>query len=121
MYILLDLSISMNDKDMRPTRWVLHYFFFFTLCLFLLADIQDSTSWPGVGVCRWDLTLQYLRGFVMEWFDQNPLGQVRQAVISRSSFWNLADQLALLIDRYYRTAERVGRDDHRDGRRVIFG
>jgi hypothetical protein len=57
----------------------------------------------------------------MEWFDQNPLGQVRQAVISRSSFWNLADQLALLIDRYYRTAERVGRDDHRDGRRVIFG
>lgn len=22
------------------------------------------------------MTLQYLRGFVMEWFDQNPLGQV---------------------------------------------
>ena len=28
---------------------------------------------------RWDLTLQYLRGFVMEWFDQNPLGQVSSA------------------------------------------
>ena len=54
----------------------------------------------------------------MEWFDQNPLGQVRQAVILNSSFCHRADQLALLIDRYYRTAERVGRDDHRDGRQV---
>lgn len=25
---------------------------------------------------RFDLTLQYLRAFVTEWFDQNPLGQV---------------------------------------------
>jgi len=25
---------------------------------------------------RFELTLQYLRSFVVEWFDQNPLGQV---------------------------------------------
>lgn len=54
----------------------------------------------------------------MEWFDQNPLGQVRQAVVSKSTFCNLAEQSALLIDWYYRTPERAGRDDHRDGRQV---
>lgn len=26
---------------------------------------------------RFDLTLEYVREFVSEWFDQNPLGQVR--------------------------------------------
>jgi hypothetical protein len=52
----------------------------------------------------------------MEWFDQNPLGQVRQAEIPELSCCKRAEQLALLIDWYYRTAERVGRDDHRDGR-----
>ena len=25
---------------------------------------------------RWEVTLQYLRGYIGEWFDQNPLGQV---------------------------------------------
>jgi hypothetical protein len=42
--IILDLSSSMMDRDMRPTRF--------------------------------DLTLQYTREFVTEWFDQNPLGQI---------------------------------------------
>ena len=27
-------------------------------------------------MCRWEVTLQYLRSYVTEWFDQNPLGQV---------------------------------------------
>ncbi|KAI5453197.1 hypothetical protein NCC49_006225 [Naganishia albida] len=44
MYILFDLSSSMAEKDLRPSRF--------------------------------DLTLQYLRAFVTEWFDQNPLGQI---------------------------------------------
>ncbi|KAI0318465.1 Ssl1-like-domain-containing protein [Amylostereum chailletii] len=44
LVLLLDLSASMTDRDMRPTRF--------------------------------DLTLQYAREFVTEWFDQNPLGQV---------------------------------------------
>ena len=25
---------------------------------------------------RFDLTLQYTREFILEWFDQNPLGQI---------------------------------------------
>lgn len=44
LILLLDLSSSMMDRDMRPTRF--------------------------------DLTLQYTREFVTEWFDQNPLGQI---------------------------------------------
>jgi transcription initiation factor TFIIH subunit 2 len=44
MFIVVDLSESMRDKDFRPDRF--------------------------------QLTLQYLRAFVVEWFDQNPLGQV---------------------------------------------
>ncbi|TXT04352.1 hypothetical protein VHUM_04119 [Vanrija humicola] len=44
MFIIVDLSESMRDKDFRPSRF--------------------------------ELTLQYLRAFVVEWFDQNPLGQV---------------------------------------------
>ncbi|CAK9780142.1 TFIIH basal transcription factor complex, subunit SSL1 [Cutaneotrichosporon oleaginosum] len=44
MFIVVDLSESMRDKDFRPDRF--------------------------------QLTLQYLRSFVVEWFDQNPLGQV---------------------------------------------
>ncbi|ORX39429.1 Ssl1-like-domain-containing protein [Kockovaella imperatae] len=44
MFIILDLSESMRDKDFRPTRW--------------------------------EVTLQYLRGYIGEWFDQNPLGQI---------------------------------------------
>lgn len=44
LIILIDLSSSMMDRDMRPTRF--------------------------------DLTLEYAREFVSEWFDQNPLGQI---------------------------------------------
>nr|GAT60526.1 predicted protein [Mycena chlorophos] len=44
LVILLDLSTSMLDRDMRPTRF--------------------------------DLSLQYAREFIVEWFDQNPLGQI---------------------------------------------
>ena len=44
MVVILDLSASMLDRDMRPTRF--------------------------------DLTLEYTRAFVTEWFDQNPLGQI---------------------------------------------
>ncbi|KAF8893825.1 Ssl1-like-domain-containing protein [Infundibulicybe gibba] len=44
LVLLLDLSASMTDRDMRPTRF--------------------------------DLTLQYARDFIKEWFDQNPLGQI---------------------------------------------
>ncbi|KAF8630626.1 hypothetical protein AX15_002778 [Amanita polypyramis BW_CC] len=44
LILLLDLSTSMMDRDMRPTRF--------------------------------DLMLQYVREFVVEWFDQNPLGQI---------------------------------------------
>lgn len=44
LILLLDLSVAMMDRDMRPTRF--------------------------------DLSLQYAREFVVEWFDQNPLGQI---------------------------------------------
>ncbi|TFK25669.1 TFIIH basal transcription factor complex, subunit SSL1 [Coprinopsis marcescibilis] len=44
LIIILDLSQSMMDRDIRPTRF--------------------------------DLTLQYTREFITEWFDQNPLGQI---------------------------------------------
>lgn len=44
LILVLDLSASMTDRDMRPTRF--------------------------------DLTLQYAREFIAEWFDQNPLGQI---------------------------------------------
>ncbi|KII92093.1 hypothetical protein PLICRDRAFT_102431 [Plicaturopsis crispa FD-325 SS-3] len=44
LILLLDLSASMMDRDMRPNRF--------------------------------DLTLEYAREFVTEWFDQNPLGQI---------------------------------------------
>ncbi|KAF7296112.1 VWFA domain-containing protein [Mycena kentingensis (nom. inval.)] len=44
LVLLLDLSSSMLDRDMRPTRF--------------------------------DLSLQYAREFIVEWFDQNPLGQI---------------------------------------------
>ncbi|KZS86910.1 TFIIH basal transcription factor complex, subunit SSL1 [Sistotremastrum niveocremeum HHB9708] len=44
LILILDLSASMLDKDMRPSRF--------------------------------DLTLEYARAFITEWFDQNPLGQI---------------------------------------------
>ncbi|THU95631.1 TFIIH basal transcription factor complex, subunit SSL1 [Dendrothele bispora CBS 962.96] len=44
LVLIIDLSSSMMDRDMRPTRF--------------------------------GLTLQYAREFILEWFDQNPLGQM---------------------------------------------
>ncbi|WVQ84537.1 hypothetical protein IAT38_006691 [Cryptococcus sp. DSM 104549] len=44
MFIILDLSESMLDKDYRPTRF--------------------------------ECILEYLKTYVVEWFDQNPLGQI---------------------------------------------
>lgn len=44
LILLIDLSASMLDRDMRPHRY--------------------------------GLALQYARDFVLEWFDQNPLGQI---------------------------------------------
>lgn len=44
LILVLDLSASMLDRDMRPTRF--------------------------------DLMLEYARAFILEWFDQNPLGQI---------------------------------------------
>ena len=44
LVLVLDLSQSMLDRDMRPTRF--------------------------------DLMLEYSRAFIVEWFDQNPLGQI---------------------------------------------
>ncbi|KAK7472812.1 hypothetical protein VKT23_000919 [Stygiomarasmius scandens] len=44
LVLIIDLSASMMDRDMRPTRF--------------------------------GLTLQYAREFILEWFDQNPLGQM---------------------------------------------
>ncbi|KDQ53543.1 hypothetical protein JAAARDRAFT_39229 [Jaapia argillacea MUCL 33604] len=44
LILILDLSSSMLDRDMRPNRF--------------------------------DLTLEYAREFIVEWFDQNPLGQI---------------------------------------------
>ncbi|KAK8853359.1 hypothetical protein IAR55_004063 [Kwoniella newhampshirensis] len=44
LFLILDLSESMNDKDYRPTRF--------------------------------EVILGYLRSYVVEWFDQNPLGQI---------------------------------------------
>lgn len=44
VFIIIDLSESMLDKDYRPTRF--------------------------------EVILGYLRTYVVEWFDQNPLGQI---------------------------------------------
>ncbi|RXK41465.1 transcription initiation factor TFIIH subunit 2 [Tremella mesenterica] len=49
MFIILDLSESVLDKDFRPSRF--------------------------------ELTLQYMRSYVVEWFDQNPLGQIGMIIM----------------------------------------
>ena len=58
MFIIIDLSESMRDKDFRPSRWVSPY-----------------SEAARLMRRRWDVTLQYIRSYVTEWFDQNPLGQ----------------------------------------------
>ena len=62
LFVILDLSESMQDKDFRPSRCGVN-------------DWQISVRNVDVAV-RWEVTLQYLRGYVAEWFDQNPLGQM---------------------------------------------
>ena len=42
--LVIDLSTSMAERDLRPSRF--------------------------------DLSLEYSREFITEWFDQNPLGQI---------------------------------------------
>ncbi|KAG8977398.1 hypothetical protein FRC05_001796 [Tulasnella sp. 425] len=44
LVLMIDLSRSMTDRDLRPSRF--------------------------------DLSLEYARAFISEWFDQNPLGQI---------------------------------------------
>ena len=51
LVLILDLSASMTDRDMRPSRF--------------------------------ELALQCSREFIVEWFDQNPLGQI--AVVAMRS------------------------------------
>lgn len=63
VFIIIDLSESMLDKDYRPTRYVL------------------QVPGPGGGrdtdlLTRFEVILGYLRTYVVEWFDQNPLGQI---------------------------------------------
>ncbi len=59
MFIILDLSESMRDKDFRPTR-----------------QVRFERYISMLMTSRWEVTLLYLRTYVIEWFDQNPLGQV---------------------------------------------
>jgi transcription initiation factor TFIIH subunit 2 len=62
--ILLDLSDTMTEKDLRPSRSVI--------------DPPPTFGKASTySLLRFDLTLEYVREFVAEWFDQNPLGQVR--------------------------------------------
>ncbi|KAJ6499215.1 Ssl1-like-domain-containing protein [Mycena sanguinolenta] len=76
LVLLLDLSTSMLDRDMRPTRF--------------------------------DLTLQYAREFIVEWFDQNPLGQIgvvgmRAGIgerVGEMSAGNPQDVLKAIADRH---------------------
>ncbi|KAJ9102428.1 hypothetical protein QFC21_002828 [Naganishia friedmannii] len=44
--------------------------------MYILFDLSSSMSEKDLRPNRFDLTLQYLRAFVTEWFDQNPLGQI---------------------------------------------
>ncbi|BEI92047.1 uncharacterized protein CcaverHIS019_0408670 [Cutaneotrichosporon cavernicola] len=44
--------------------------------MFIVVDLSESMRDMDFRPDRFQLTLQYLRSFVVEWFDQNPLGQV---------------------------------------------
>lgn len=65
MFLIIDLSDSMRDRDFRPNRQV----------PFQEGHADgggEKADEPG----RFELTLQYVRTYIVEWFDQNPLGQV---------------------------------------------
>jgi transcription initiation factor TFIIH subunit 2 len=68
--ILLDLSDTMTEKDLRPSRSVIDPPPTF-------GKASTYSLIPSPLLLRFDLTLEYVREFVAEWFDQNPLGQVR--------------------------------------------
>lgn len=62
MFLIIDLSDSMRDRDFRPNR---------------SAVASSEHIWHlASNSRRFELTLQYVRTYVVEWFDQNPLGQV---------------------------------------------
>lgn len=42
----------------------------------LLIDLSAAMMDRDMRPTRFDLTLQYAREFILEWFDQNPLGQI---------------------------------------------
>ncbi|TFK44772.1 Ssl1-like-domain-containing protein [Crucibulum laeve] len=44
--------------------------------LILLLDLSSAMMDRDMRPTRFDLTLQYAREFIAEWFDQNPLGQI---------------------------------------------
>ncbi|KAI0930514.1 hypothetical protein AcV5_007203 [Taiwanofungus camphoratus] len=44
--------------------------------LVLLLDLSSAMMDRDMRPTRFDLTLQYAREFITEWFDQNPLGQI---------------------------------------------
>lgn len=44
--------------------------------LILLLDLSAAMMDRDMRPTRFDLSLQYAREFVVEWFDQNPLGQI---------------------------------------------
>lgn len=44
--------------------------------LILLLDLSTAMMDRDMRPTRFDLSLQYAREFVVEWFDQNPLGQI---------------------------------------------
>jgi transcription initiation factor TFIIH subunit 2 len=44
--------------------------------LILILDLSSAMTDRDMRPNRFDLTLEYSREFIAEWFDQNPLGQV---------------------------------------------
>ncbi len=82
LVLVLDLSSSMVDRDMRPTRF--------------------------------DLTLEYARSFISEWFDQNPLGQIG-IVGMRSGIAERIGEMSgeLYLPRVGRTSTRASKAIHR--------
>jgi transcription initiation factor TFIIH subunit 2 len=44
--------------------------------LVLVLDLSNAMMDRDMRPTRFDLTLQYAREYISEWFDQNPLGQI---------------------------------------------
>jgi hypothetical protein len=69
----------MSEKDFRPSRSVSPLRFLSSLFSAGIADGQPVPFDNLFEIDRFDLTIEYVKEFVGEWFDQNPLGQVSQA------------------------------------------